>query len=82
MAERDLDVVVLGAGIVGLGVALKVQEKGKGVALIDRVEAGSQTSFGNAGIIERASFLPYAFPRDIGELIGYALNAKDNVTSG
>ncbi|NBU14039.1 MAG: FAD-dependent oxidoreductase, partial [Alphaproteobacteria bacterium] len=36
MAERDLDVVVLGAGIVGLGVALKVQEKGKGVALIDR----------------------------------------------
>ena len=76
MAERDLDVVVLGAGIVGLGVALKVQEKGKGVALIDRVEAGSQTSFGNAGIIERASFLPYAFPRDLMDLIGYALNVR------
>jgi len=29
MAERDLDVVVLGAGIVGLGVALKVQEKAR-----------------------------------------------------
>ena len=76
MAERETDVIVLGAGIVGLGVALKLQEKNRGVTLVDRVEAGSQTSFGNAGIIERASFLPYAFPRDIGILLQYALNAR------
>lgn len=76
MADRDFDVMVLGGGIVGLGIALKTQDKGKRVVLIDRAEAGSQTSFGNAGIIERASFLPYAFPRDVGDLIAYAFNRR------
>jgi D-amino-acid dehydrogenase len=76
MSERETDVIVVGAGIVGLGVALKLQEKGRGVTLVDRQEAGSQTSFGNAGIIERSSFLPYAFPRDLGELFQYALNGR------
>jgi D-amino-acid dehydrogenase len=76
MDQRETDVIVLGAGIVGLGVALKVQEKGRSVTLIDRIQPGSGTSFGNAGIIERASLLPYAFPRDIKELIGYALNGR------
>ena len=35
---------------------------------------GEGTSFGNAGIIERASIYPYAFPRQIKDLIRYALN--------
>ncbi len=76
MSQRETDVIVLGAGIVGLGIALKLQEKSRGVTLVDREEAGSQTSFGNAGIIERASFLPYAFPREVGILLQYALNAR------
>ena len=57
------DVVVLGAGIVGLATALKIQEKGRSVALVDRHVPGEGTSFGNAGILERASIYPYAFPR-------------------
>jgi D-amino-acid dehydrogenase len=68
------DVVVLGAGIVGLGAALKIQEKGRSVALVDRRAAGEGTSFGNAGIIERASIFPYAFPRKLSDLIKYGLN--------
>jgi D-amino-acid dehydrogenase len=68
------DVVVLGAGIVGLTTALKLQEKGLSVALVDRQGAGEGTSFGNAGIIERASIYPYAFPRRIPDLVKYALN--------
>jgi D-amino-acid dehydrogenase len=68
------DVVVLGAGIVGLATALKLQEAGRSVAILDRAAAGAGTSFGNAGIIERASIYPYAFPRQIKELIRYALN--------
>jgi hypothetical protein len=68
------DVVVLGAGIVGLATALKIQEKGRSVALVDRAGAGEATSFGNAGIIERASIYPYAFPRRIPDLVRYALN--------
>ncbi|MFO1148516.1 MAG: FAD-dependent oxidoreductase [Alsobacter sp.] len=68
------DVVVLGAGIIGLATALKLQEAGRSVALVDRNAAGEGTSFGNAGIIERASIYPYAFPREIKDLIRYALN--------
>ena len=33
MADRDFDVMVLGGGIVGLGIALKTQDKGKRVVL-------------------------------------------------
>ncbi len=72
------DVVVLGAGIVGLSTALKVQEAGRSVALVDRQGAGEGTSFGNAGIIERASIWPYAFPRKLGELLPYVLNRKND----
>ena len=68
------DVVVLGAGIVGLATALKLQETGRSVALVDKHAAGEGTSFGNAGIIERASIYPYAFPRQVKDLVRYALN--------
>ena len=53
------DIAVLGAGIVGVCVALKLQEQGRQVLLIDRDHPGAATSFGNAGLIERSSVLPY-----------------------
>ena len=36
--------------------------------------AGEGTSYGNAGLIERASLFPYAFPREFGTLLRYAQN--------
>jgi D-amino-acid dehydrogenase len=68
------DVVVLGAGIVGVSIALHLQARGRSVVLVDRREAGEETSYGNAGLIERASIVPYAFPRDPSKLIRYGLN--------
>ncbi len=69
------DVVVLGAGMVGVSAALHLQARGRDVALIDRHgAAGLETSFGNAGLIERASIFPYLFPRDPAKLVRYALN--------
>jgi D-amino-acid dehydrogenase len=44
------------------------------VVLFDRRGAGEETSYGNAGLIERASIFPYAFPRDLGSLVRYGLN--------
>lgn len=67
---------VLGAGIVGVCVALKLQEQGRQVVLIDRDTPGAATSFGNAGLIERSSVFPYSFPRDWPTLIAYALQKK------
>jgi D-amino-acid dehydrogenase len=75
MAELKADVVVLGAGMVGVGAALHLQQRGRDVILVDRHDlAGEETSYGNAGLIECASVFPLMFPRDFGQLLQYALN--------
>ena len=72
---HDVDVLVLGAGIVGVSAALHLQERGRSVAIVEKApRAGMATSYGNAGIIERSSIYPYAFPRDIRTVARYALN--------
>lgn len=68
------DVIVLGAGMVGTSAALHLQARGKRVALVDKRGIGEETSYGNAGVIEREGHVPVAFPREIGPLIRYALN--------
>jgi D-amino-acid dehydrogenase len=80
MAEIKADVVVLGAGMVGVGAALHLQKRGRDVILVDRQAlAGEGTSFGNAGLIECASVFPYMFPRDVGQVLRYALNSAPQV---
>jgi D-amino-acid dehydrogenase len=75
MSERKADVIVLGAGMVGVGAALHLQSRGRDVVLIDRHgAAGEETSYGNAGLIECASVFPYMFPRDLMKVMRYALN--------
>src|SRR5260221_8854751 len=75
MAELKADVLVLGAGMVGVSAALHLQQRGRDVTLVDRHElAGEETSFGNAGLIECASVFPYMFPRDFGQILQYATN--------
>ncbi len=80
MAELKADVLVLGAGMVGVGAALHLQRRGRDVILVDRHPlAGEETSFGNAGVIECASVFPYMFPRDFGKILQYALNRTPEV---
>ena len=68
------DVAVLGAGIVGISVALHLQARGRSVALLDRRGAAEETSYGNAGLIQREGVYPYGFPHDFGALLRYGLN--------
>ena len=49
---------MLGAGSVGVGTALHLQQRGWNVTLIDRAKPASETSFGNAGVINASSFIP------------------------
>ena len=75
MAELKADVLVLGAGMVGVSAALHLQARGRNVVLLDKHErAGEETSYGNAGLIECASVFPYMFPRDFSQILKYALN--------
>jgi D-amino-acid dehydrogenase len=73
------DTVVLGAGIVGVCVAAHLQRRGRQVALVDRKLPGNETSFGNAGLIQREGVYPYAFPRGLGTLLRYARNQSPDV---
>ncbi|MFM0667354.1 NAD(P)/FAD-dependent oxidoreductase [Paraburkholderia sediminicola] len=73
------DTVVLGAGIVGVCVAVHLQKRGRQVALVDRKLPGNETSFGNAGLIQREGVYPYAFPRGLGTLLRYARNQSADV---
>lgn len=68
------DAIVLGAGIVGVCTALHLQKRGRQTVLVDRREAMCETSFGNAGLIQREGVYPYGFPHDFGALVRYALN--------
>jgi D-amino-acid dehydrogenase len=70
----NVDTIVLGAGIIGVSVAVHLQKRGRSVVLIDRQSPGLETSFGNAGLIQREGVYPHAFPRRIDLLLKYAGN--------
>lgn len=78
-ANHKADIIVFGAGIIGVSVALHLLQRGRSVILVDRREAGEETSYGNAGLIERASVIPYGVPRDLSTLLRYGLNRSADV---
>ncbi len=59
--------------MVGTCTALHLQQRGFDVVLVDRRAPGQETSFGNAGLIQREAVQPYAFPREPGFLLNAAL---------
>ncbi len=56
------DVMVLGAGIVGVSTALRLHRLGLDVALIDRKHPGEDASSGTSGVIRRDGFVPDVLP--------------------
>src|SRR6202045_3018276 len=71
---KQADVIVLGAGIVGVSAAYAARQRGLSVALIDRREPGCETSYGNAGILSSGSILPLNKPSLWSALPGYLTN--------
>lgn len=72
-------ILVLGAGMVGTCTALHLAMRGHSVVLVDRRAPGRETSYGNAGIIQREAVAPYAFPRSIGKLVRVVLKRGADV---
>jgi D-amino-acid dehydrogenase len=56
------EVIVVGAGIVGICTALALQDKGFGVSVIDRDGPAEGASHGNAGVISPWSCVPQSVP--------------------
>lgn len=60
--ERNADVVVIGAGIIGIASALELRLAGRDVLLIDGRGVASGASRGNAGALAYSDILPLASP--------------------
>ena len=71
--------IVLGAGMVGVSVALHLRRRGYDVALVDRREPGEGASFGNGGLIQREAVFPHPFPREAREIGRVAWNRSIDV---
>ena len=73
-------IVVVGAGIVGSCCAGWLQRKGLKVTLIDRSEAGEETSSGNAGSVSPTAVLPVAMPGMFKQIPGWLLDPLGQLT--
>ena len=71
---RPKEVVVVGAGVVGVATALALQSYGVAVTLIDRGEPGMECSYGNSGAISPGSVAPLALPGILKTVPGMLLN--------
>ena len=73
---QSIDVAVLGAGIVGISAGIAARQRGLSVVVIDRREPGSETSYGNAGVLSSGSILPLNQPSLWGALPSYLGNTS------
>ena len=62
MGQVGKQAIVLGAGMVGISTGIHLLKAGWRVTLVDRKPPGSETSYGNAGVISRGSVLPVSYP--------------------
>ena len=60
--DRNIDVIVVGAGVVGLSAALALRARGQTVTVLDREGPAAGASAGNAGAFAFTDILPLASP--------------------
>jgi D-amino-acid dehydrogenase len=67
MNDKKADVLIIGAGVVGLSVAYYAASAGAKVLVLEKGEIGSGSSWGNAGLIVPSYFEPLPGPGVIGD---------------
>ncbi len=68
------EIVVIGAGIVGMCCACWLQQGGFKVTVVDRLAPGRATSYGNAGGVATGEIVPLAVPGLLREVPGWLLD--------
>jgi D-amino-acid dehydrogenase len=74
--SEAVDVVVIGAGIVGACIAHALRARGDRVVLVDRDEPGHGASFGNSGALSPGSVAPLAMPGVLSGVPSMLLDAR------
>ena len=59
----NVEIAVLGAGVVGLAIAEALVAEGREVVLVDPNQPGSGASYGNAGTIADYAVMPVGTPQ-------------------
>lgn len=70
------DILIIGAGIIGLSSAYYLRKQGHQVVILDKGDLQDNCSFGNAGMIVPSHFVPLAAPGMISQGIRWMLNSK------
>ncbi|EEW25608.1 NAD(P)/FAD-dependent oxidoreductase [Rhodobacter ferrooxidans] len=60
--HRTTDIAVIGAGVVGMTIALRLAQAGREVVLIDPAPPGMGASYGNAGTVADYAVMPVGTP--------------------
>lgn len=68
------DVLVIGAGIIGISAALALQKQGRDVLVLDRVGVGAEASRANAGAFAFSDIVPLATPGILRSAPGWLLD--------
>lgn len=66
MSPSATDVIVVGAGVIGMCTALELARAGRRVTIVERGEPGSESSWAGAGIL--APLRPWRYPEAVWEL--------------
>ncbi|MGB7262134.1 MAG: FAD-dependent oxidoreductase, partial [Albidovulum sp.] len=61
MSNRS-EIIVVGAGIIGISIALELQKRGRTVRILDRSGVASEASAASAGAFAFADIMPLATP--------------------
>jgi D-amino-acid dehydrogenase len=70
------DILIIGAGIIGLSSAYYLRKQGHSVVILDKGDIQDNCSFGNAGMIVPSHFVPLAAPGMISQGIRWMLDSK------
>jgi D-amino-acid dehydrogenase len=70
------DVLVVGAGVVGLSAARALLRRGRSVAVLDAGEIGGGASRGNAGLVVPSHSVPLAAPGAVGRGLRWMLDPE------
>ena len=69
MANHRSDVLIIGAGVIGMSCAYELSKRGISVTVVDKSEPGFGCSYGNAGWITPCFALPLPMPGMMGKIL-------------